>query len=124
MVMMLSSAPAGTFDGLTGQKSVECAPHTPVSPGERDDQDDGDDVHRLKRDENEIEHFEGVRKDEETRDEPDLPGDDADSGRATLSDEVADLRQVSNRDGDRPEKAQNLRNLLHQSEAPTFSIRA
>ena len=111
---MLPSAPGGTSDGLTGQKSVECARHTPVSPGQRDDQDDGDDVRRLKRDENWIEHFEGVRRDEKTRDEPDLPGDEADTGRATFSDQMADLRQVSNRDGDRPEKTQNLRNLLHR----------
>jgi hypothetical protein len=124
MVMMLSSPPGGTSDGLAGQNSVECARQTPVSPGQQDDQDDGDDVHRLKRYENEIDDFECVRKDQEARQKPDLPGDDADSGRAMLPGEVSDLRQVPDHYGDRSEKTQNLRDLLHQSEAPAFSMRA
>jgi hypothetical protein len=115
---MLSSAPGGTSDGQTGQKSVECARHTLVSPGQPDDQDDRDDVHRLQRDKDEIDDFDRVRKDEETRDEPDLPGDYADSGRAMLSREVPDLGQVPDHDGHRSEKAQKLRELPHRSRLP------
>lgn len=116
--MRSPSASGRASDRLTGQESVECAGHSPVSLGQRNDQDDRDEVNDLQCNEDEIEPLEGMRKDEETRQEPDLPGDYADSGRATLSREVADLGQVSDRDGHRPEKTQNLKKLPHQSRKP------